>query len=126
MVIGLGVDLTEIERVAESLERWGTRLIGKLMDPEEACRLPPGGREQKLALAQAIVLKEAASKAIGTGWSRGVRWRDVIVESRAPASIRLVNRAAEVARALGAREARTHAHVEHRGDLVIGEVWLLR
>ena len=69
MVVGLGLDLVELPRVERSLARWGDRLIGKLMDEPEARRLPPPGPERVLALALAITGKEAASKAIGTGWT---------------------------------------------------------
>jgi hypothetical protein len=65
------------------------------MDPAEAGRLPEPGRERVRAVALAIAAKEAASKAIGTGWSRGVRWRDVVWDAD---SVRLLGRALEVAR----------------------------
>jgi holo-[acyl-carrier protein] synthase len=73
------VDLVELDRVEASLERWGDRLVAKLMAPPEAARLPTAAPERVRAVALAIAAKEAASKAIGTGWSRGVRWRDVEV-----------------------------------------------
>lgn len=123
-IVGLGVDLVEIDRVVRSLDRWGDRLVEKLMGPQEAARLPASGPERARALALAIAAKEAASKAIGTGWSRGVRWRDVVVETGPPASVRLEGRATDGARALGSRgESRTH--LEIRGNLVVGEVRLL-
>jgi holo-[acyl-carrier protein] synthase len=123
MVVGIGLDLVETARVERALGRFGTRLVQKLMDPEEAAALPLEGPERALALALAIAGKEAASKALGTGWSGGVRWRDVVV-SRAPASVRLAGRAAEEARARGS-SGRSRTRLEVRGDLVIGEVWLL-
>jgi phosphopantetheinyl transferase (holo-ACP synthase) len=49
VVVGLGVDLVEWPRVARSLERWGERLVAKLMDPEEAARLPLAGEARLLA-----------------------------------------------------------------------------
>lgn len=123
MVLGLGIDLLEVERVARSLARWGDRLIGKLMSPEEAKGLP-GGEARPRALALAIVGKEAASKAIGTGWSRGVRWRDVVVDLGPPVAVRLEGRAASIARAL-APGAVCSARVEVRDGLAVGEVRLV-
>ena len=79
MVVGVGVDLVETVRVKRLLERYSERFIQKLMDPEEARHLPVADPERTLALALAIAGKEAASKALGTGWSRGVFWRDVVV-----------------------------------------------
>ncbi len=124
MILGLGIDLVEISRARRSLDRWGERLLGKLMGPEEVVGLPALAEDPALALAMTIALKEAGSKAIGTGWSRGVFWRDVVVEPREPAGVRLERRAAEVARGLGSN-GRTRAVVEVRGDLVLAEVRLL-
>ena len=122
--MGLGIDLVERDRVRASLARWGERFVSKLMDPEEAERLPHPPEERALALALAIAGKEAASKAIGTGWSRGVRWRDVVVELGAAPSVRLHARAAEFARRLGS-SGRTRVTLEVRGPLAVGQVWLL-
>ena len=124
MLVGLGVDLVEIDRVERSLLRWGERLVEKLMDPEEAAVLPGAAPERALALACAIAAKEAASKAIGTGWSRGVRWRDVQLLPGPPASVRLLRRAASVARALGS-DGRSRIALETRGNLVVAELRLL-
>ena len=121
-VIGLGVDLIETSRVRTALARWGERLVAKLMSPEEAARLPLESRARAGALARAIAAKEAASKALGTGWSRGVRWRDVVLLPGP--RVRLDAGAAARARALGAN-GDTRTHLEERGDLVIGEVRLL-
>jgi holo-[acyl-carrier protein] synthase len=130
VLIGIGLDLVETARVERAFARFGERFVHKLMDAEEAAVLPPGS-EQARALAVAVAVKEAASKALGTGWSNGVRWRDVVVSTPAGddpghlvAAVRLHGRAAEVARARGS-SGRTRARVERRGPLVIAEVWLL-
>jgi holo-[acyl-carrier protein] synthase len=124
MVIGIGLDLVETARVGRALERHGERFVRKLMDPEEAAGLPGGGPERVLSLALAIAGKEAASKALGTGWSRGVRWRDVVVSTGPEAAVRLEGRAAEVARELGS-SGRCRVRLEVRGSLALGELWLL-
>ena len=123
MVIGLGVDLVEVERVARALERWGGRLVDRLMGEDEARTLPGDLGPRATALALAIAGKEAASKAIGTGWSHGVRWRDVVVDREAP-SVLYLGRALVVAQALGS-SGRTKAWLELRGGLAVGEVRLL-
>jgi len=124
MVVGLGVDLVELGRVARALDRWGSRLVDKLMDADEAGRLPASGAERARALALAIAGKEAASKALGTGWSRGVRWRDVEVRLRPEPTVGLRGAAAARARALGS-SGRTWARLELRDELAVGEVRLL-
>jgi holo-[acyl-carrier protein] synthase len=124
MVIGIGLDLVETERVRRLLERYGERFVGKLMDPEEAAALPEALPERALRLALAVAGKEAASKALGTGWSRGVRWRDVVVSTGPEAGVRLAGRAAGVARERGS-SGRTRARLEIAGPHAIAEVWLL-
>jgi holo-[acyl-carrier protein] synthase len=123
LVIGLGVDLVEVERVERALLRWGRRIVDRLMDEGEARTLPEEPGPRATALALAIAGKEAASKAIGTGWSQGVRWRDVVVDRDAP-SVRLLGRALAVARAKGS-SGRTRTRLELRGRLAVGEVRLL-
>ena len=124
MVVGLGIDLVERERVAGMLVRWGDRLVSKLMGEEEAHLLPAEPKARAEHLAHAIAAKEAASKALGTGWSRGVRWRDVEVLLGAAPTLRLHHRALEVAKRLGS-SGETRVLFEDRGDLLIGSVLLL-
>jgi holo-[acyl-carrier protein] synthase len=117
-IAGLGVDLVELARVSSALERFGERFVGKLMDPPEAAR-------RARALAEAVAAKEAASKALGTGWTRGVRWRDVVLEPGAAPGLRLLGRAAEVARRLGS-DGSTLVELEWREGVAVGRVALLR
>jgi holo-[acyl-carrier protein] synthase len=124
VVVGIGIDLIEVARVRRSLERWGDRLIRKLMDPEEAALLPEELARRAEAVALAITAKEAASKAIGTGWSRGVRWRDIVVRRDPTARVELLARAAEFAYRLGS-DGSNRARLELRDGVAIGEVWLL-
>jgi holo-[acyl-carrier protein] synthase len=124
VLVGIGIDLVEKSRVATSLERWGDRLVGKLMGPDEAARLPKGSAARAEAVAAAIALKEAASKALGTGWSNGVYWCDVVAEIVPSVHVTLAGGAARVAAMRGVRGST--ARLETRGDLVIAEVWLTR
>jgi holo-[acyl-carrier protein] synthase len=124
VILGLGVDLVELDRVAAALARWGGRLVAKLMDPPEAGRLPKGPEARALALARSIAAKEAASKALGTGWSRGVRWRDVVVELDPAPRVRLTGAAASRAQALGS-SGQGFVRLEQRGNLVLAEFRLL-
>lgn len=124
VVIGVGVDLVEIDRVQESLGRWGDRLVEKLMDPPEASTLPGEAPERGRSLAFAIAGKEAVSKALGTGWSRGVQWRHVIVSLAPSPAARLASRAADVARAKGSRGS-GELTFELRGNILLAEYRLL-
>jgi holo-[acyl-carrier protein] synthase len=124
MLIGIGLDLVETARVERALERFGERFVRKLMDPEEAEALPLAAEARARAVALAVAGKEAASKALGTGWSQGVRWRDVVVSMTPEATVRLRGRAAQVARGLGS-SGRCHVRLEVLGPHAIGELWLL-
>ena len=125
MILGLGLDLTEIDRVRLALDKWGDRFVEKLMEEPEASLLPRNREERAIALASAVAGKEAASKAIGTGWSRGVQWRHVIVLLGREPSVRLEGRAAAVARRLGGRTSGPLL-LETRGNLVVAEYRLVR
>lgn len=120
MVVGLGVDLIERDRVEASLARWGERLVARLMDPPEAARLPRPPGERAHALALAIAGKESVSKALGTGWTRGVRWRDVVIAPGPPPSATLLGPALARAGRLGSRGL-GELRLEVRGNLVLGE-----
>jgi holo-[acyl-carrier protein] synthase len=124
LVVGLGIDLIELDRVAAALARWGPRFVEKLMDPPEAGRLPADEPERSRAIALAIAGKEAASKAIGTGWTRGVRWRDVEVFLGPEPRLVLHAQAAARAERLGSTGG-TRTRLEIRGAVALGEVWLL-
>lgn len=124
MVIGIGLDLVETARIERLLARYGEHFVRKLMGTREAAALPMAAAERTLAVALAVAAKEAASKAIGTGWSRGVHWSDVVVTRTPAPAVHLEGEAAEVARRLGS-SGRTRARLELRGALAVGEVWLL-
>ena len=126
VVVGLGIDLVELDRVARALERWGERLVAKLMGPEEAgapARRPRPSRARALALA--IAAKEAASKALGTGWSRGVRWRDVVVDLGPARSRAARRRGAARARAAGLRRAHARRRSRSAATSSWARCWLL-
>jgi holo-[acyl-carrier protein] synthase len=125
LVIGLGIDLVELPRVEKALGRWGARFVDKLMGEAEASRLPTQADEKVTAVALAIAGKEAASKALGTGWSQGVQWRQVVVTVGASPAVSLEGRAIEVARSLGS-SGDTRVFLDLAGDLAVGEVWLLK
>ena len=122
MIIGLGIDLVEVGRVERMLEQWSSRLLHRLMEADEQEALVFGEARPR-ALAFSIAAKEAASKAIGTGWSQGVRWRDVVLWTSPEPSIELRGEALLVARRLGSA-GRTRVRLRSMDDLVLAEVWL--
>jgi holo-[acyl-carrier protein] synthase len=123
-VVAVCIDLVELERVERALGRWGDRMVGRLMDPAEAARLPRDEPSRSRAFASAIAVKEAASKALGTGWTRGVAWRQVELDVSGGPGVVLHGTALRRAAALGASGARV-SELAAREGLVIAEVWLV-
>ena len=102
MIIGSGIDLVEIARIQESLDRFGSRFLNRVFTPAEQAYCLRKRRSAE-SLAARFAAKEAAAKALGTGISRGVNWLEieVIREPGGRPGIRFHGRAAEFASQLG-------------------------
>jgi holo-[acyl-carrier protein] synthase len=81
MIVGTGVDIAEIPRIRESIERFGDRFLRRIFTPGEIeyCESRASRFE---SYAARFAAKEAGMKALGTGWNHGVRWRDIEVVRR--------------------------------------------
>ena len=80
MIAGLGTDIVNIERIEQALSRFGERFIAKsFTSKERADLLPCGGDGRRLACkaAKLFAAKEAAVKALGTGFNQGISWQEV-------------------------------------------------
>jgi holo-[acyl-carrier protein] synthase len=76
VILGVGNDLIDIRRIEKTLERYGERFIARVYTDVE--RRKSDGRQQRAAsYAKRFAAKEACAKALGTGLSRGVYWRDM-------------------------------------------------
>jgi holo-[acyl-carrier protein] synthase len=119
VIVGIGLDLVEVERVAGMVARHGRRFLDRCFAPTEVTR--PGDAEQ---LAGLLAAKEAAFKALGCGWGSGVGWRDPVVrmsETGAP-QLALDGGAAIRATALGIRG--THLSITHSAGVAVAVVIL--
>ncbi len=106
MIVGTGIDIVEVPRVAAAVERFGERFLQRVFTADEIlyCRSKANAAER---LAARFAAKEAALKALGTGWRGGIAWRDVEVQ-RAPGgrpTLAFHGKAAEFAARLGATHA---------------------
>lgn len=80
MILGVGSDLIDIRRIERTIERFGERFLNRVFT--EAERAKSDGRlERAASYAKRYAAKEACSKALGTGFRRGVFWRDMGVEN---------------------------------------------
>jgi len=80
MVIGLGNDLIDIRRIEKTLERFGARFISRLFTEKEQVR-SERKHNRAASYAKRFAAKEACSKALGTGFRKGVYWRDMGVSN---------------------------------------------
>lgn len=123
MILGLGTDLTEVERIRKSVERYGDRFLKRVYTSAEcAYAFSKANRAERLAARFAA--KEAAMKAIGTGWTRGITWKDfeVINESSGRPTLRLSGVAREIANIMGVEHI--SVSLTHTAELALAIVVL--
>ncbi len=76
MILGLGTDIVDIRRIDRALSRWGERFIDRVFTDVERQRSEARG-QRAASYAKRFAAKEACAKALGTGFRRGVYWRDM-------------------------------------------------
>ena len=76
MIIGLGSDLIDIRRIERTIKRFGERFLNRIFTDVERAK-SEGRKERVASYAKRFAAKEACSKALGTGFRRGVYWRDM-------------------------------------------------
>ena len=124
MIVGIGVDVCDTSRVRDLIERYGDRVISRLFTPGEAarCRNP---RRRHECFAGRFAAKEATLKALGTGLSNGIGWKDVeLVSGEAqPPRVALHRRAAEIAELRGVTGS--HVTISHDAGIAVAVVILM-
>jgi len=121
MIVGLGLDIAEVDRIEAAITRHGAPIIERLFTPTEAsyCERHKNKFER---YAARFAAKEAAMKALGTGWSRGVRWRDIEVtrEPSGKPTLFLAGAAREIANQLGVKNI--SLSITHSGNFALAQV----
>jgi len=125
VIVGTGVDIAEVARIAASIERFGRRFTERVFTPDEIryCESKANKAER---YAARFAAKEAGMKAIGTGWRHGVTWQDIEV-GRARGgrpTVQFRGRAAEFFAQLGA--TRAHLSLSHTKEFAVAHVVLER
>jgi holo-[acyl-carrier protein] synthase len=123
MIVGSGIDITEIGRIQQSMDRYGARFLNRVFTvAEQAYCL----RKRKAAesFAARFAAKEAGAKALGTGISFGVNWLEIEVvrEPSGRPTIKFHGRAAAIAQHLGVAHAALS--LTHSGDTAMASVVL--
>ena len=122
MIVGLGVDIAEVERIQAAIGRHGQPFLKRVFTPNEI-EYCERFRNKFERYAGRFAAKEATMKALGTGWGRGVRWVDIEV-AREPGgrpTIRLAGEAAKIAGGLGVKRISvsiTHTEAEALAQVI--------
>jgi holo-[acyl-carrier protein] synthase len=123
VILSIGTDLAEVPRIRDAHTRFGDRFLERVFTPAEiAYSLRKANKHERLAARFAA--KEALMKAIGTGLSRGVTWKDIEVinlPSGKP-TLRLTGQAATHAERLGTRHI--HLSLTHTAGMAMAVVVL--
>lgn len=103
MVLGLGTDMIEIGRIEESIRQFGQRFLDRVYTPEEIVYCRRKKKHAAESFAARFAAKEAGAKALGTGISCGVSWKEIEVrrEPSGRPTLHLTGRALERANELG-------------------------
>jgi holo-[acyl-carrier protein] synthase len=117
MILGIGSDLANIERINRTVERFGARFLDRVFTPTEQ-RLAERRAARIATYAKRWAAKEACSKALGTGLRMGIKWRDMGVVNIASGqpTLRLTGWAAERLAAMTPPGHRAVAHVTLTDD----------
>ncbi|MGH9692028.1 MAG: holo-ACP synthase [Candidatus Acidiferrales bacterium] len=121
MIVGLGMDIAEIDRIGAAIARHGATFLERVYTRREVsyCESHKNKFER---YAARFAAKEAAMKALGTGWSHGVRWRDIEV-ANAPGgkpALNLEGVAGQLADRLGVKNI--SLTITHSGNLALAQV----
>ncbi len=123
MIVGTGIDVVEIERIQQAIDRYGQRFLNRVFSSaEQAYCLRK--RNCTESFAARFAAKEAAAKALGTGMSHGVCWREIEVvrEPGGRPALRFHGRAAQMGHRLAV--ARSNLSLTHTGHLAMASAVL--
>ena len=123
MILGIGSDLIAVARIRRSIETFGQRFVSRVFtEGEQSYASTKANSAERFAARFAA--KEAGMKAIGTGWRRGITWRDfeVINQRSGKPTLRLTGIAESVARQLGAKSI--HISLTHTAETAFAVVIL--
>ncbi len=126
MILGIGSDLTDIRRIQNSLDRFGTRFTERLFTEVEKTR-SERKNDRAASYAKRFAAKEACAKALGTGMRRGVFWRDmgvVNLRSGAP-TMALTGGAAERLREMTPPGMKAVIHLSLTDDIPYAQAFVI-
>jgi holo-[acyl-carrier protein] synthase len=122
MVLGLGTDLIETRRLQETIDRFGQRFLDRIFTEGEISYCMRKKKNAAESFAARFAAKEAGAKALGTGISHGVSWKEFEVrrEPSGRPTLHLSGRAAELASVMGVR--RIQLSLTHSREMAMAVV----
>lgn len=124
MIVGLGLDVAGIERVARAIERYGERFLARLLTAEEVANAKQRVADQATFVAGRLAAKEATSKALGV--PPGIGWHDVAVCKDPTGAPSLIFTGEAQRRAKALQVSRTHLSISHDAGIASAVVILER
>lgn len=122
-IIGLGIDATEVDRISDTIDRYGDRFLRRIFTEREIAYCARR-RSPAIHFAGRFAAKEAAMKALGTGHSQGVLWRDVeVVRAGGPPQLALHGGAGRRLAVIGGHSSLLT--ITHTDDLAFAQVLIL-
>jgi holo-[acyl-carrier protein] synthase len=121
MIVGLGMDIAEVDRIAAAIERHGRTFLTRVFTPAEIAYCEKH-RNRTERFAGRFAAKEAAMKALGTGWRHGVRWVDIEVvrEPSGKPALKLSGASRAIADRLGVKNIALT--ITHTGNTALAQV----
>ena len=123
MIIGTGIDIVRVDRIADAITRWGGAFEDRVFTAGEKtyCRRQKRSTE---SFAARFAVKEAVLKAFGTGHSQGIKWVDVEVtrDGLGKPAVLYHGKVQEMAQRLGVKE--TFVSISHDGDYTVAQAVL--
>lgn len=121
MIVGIGIDVEDVARIRDAIERHGRRFTDRIFTAAEIAYVESKANPYERYAAR-FAAKEAGMKAIGTGWRRGVRWQDFEVANLPSGrpTLRIHGAAAAIAQGLGVRNiALSLTHTAQQGIALV-------
>ena len=125
MIIGIGIDIVRIERIHRMIDRWNRRFLNRIFTKVEQ-DYAQTFKQPEPHLAARFAVKEAVLKAMGTGWTGGIRWTDVEVynESSGRPKVKVHGKVKKWIQDHGVTDIQVS--ISHDTDYSIGQVVLSR
>lgn len=123
MIIGIGIDIVSVSRIKDAEKRWGRRFLDRVFTEREI-KYAMLHKSPHSRLAARFAAKEAMTKAMGTGFTGGITWKDIEVlnkDSGRPEII-LHGKVREIAESMEVKGI--HLSISHDGDYAVAQVVL--